>query len=177
MAKHLGLVPIPGSQVVAHGLRFTAEDTAGRRNKIGTVRIARVEPDPAGADVARPRSPSRRRPSVTELSAEDQKLVTLARATRARTGGRRGRRRPRLRRPHLRRRHRRRCPPSRSPRSASASPWPSRRAPAGSRPRSCWATGEQVSPLDLDVLRDFAGPGVIVHVGDPRGAVSSSTTT
>src|SRR5262249_58182895 len=46
MAKHLGLVPIPGSQVVAHGLRFTAEDTAGRRNKIGTVRIARGEPDP-----------------------------------------------------------------------------------------------------------------------------------
>ena len=43
MAKHLGLVPIPGSQVVAHGLRFTAEDTAGRRNKIGTVRIARVD--------------------------------------------------------------------------------------------------------------------------------------
>ena len=43
MAKHLGLVPIPGSQVVAHGLRFTAEETAGRRNKIGTVRIARVE--------------------------------------------------------------------------------------------------------------------------------------
>ena len=46
MAKHLGLVPIPGSQVVAHGLRFTAEETAGRRNKIGTVRITRVEPDP-----------------------------------------------------------------------------------------------------------------------------------
>jgi len=46
MAKHLGLVPIPGSQVVAHGLRFTAEDTAGRRNKIGTVRIARVDPEP-----------------------------------------------------------------------------------------------------------------------------------
>jgi CBS domain containing-hemolysin-like protein len=49
MAKHLGLVPIPGSQVVAHGLRFTAEDTAGRRNKIGTVRIARVEPAPGSA--------------------------------------------------------------------------------------------------------------------------------
>ncbi len=42
MAKHLGLVPIPGSQVVAHGLRFAAEETAGRRNKIGTVRIGRV---------------------------------------------------------------------------------------------------------------------------------------
>jgi CBS domain containing-hemolysin-like protein len=54
MAKHLGLVPIPGSQVVAHGLRFTAEETAGRRNKIGTVRIARVDPeaDDARDDVA-----------------------------------------------------------------------------------------------------------------------------
>jgi CBS domain containing-hemolysin-like protein len=50
MAKHLGLVPIPGSQVVAHGLRFTAEDTAGRRNKIGTVRITRVEPTRDAAD-------------------------------------------------------------------------------------------------------------------------------
>ena len=43
MAKHLGLVPIPGSSVQAHGLRFLAEDTAGRRNKIGTVLIRRVE--------------------------------------------------------------------------------------------------------------------------------------
>ncbi|MXG91080.1 CNNM domain-containing protein [Nocardioides flavescens] len=47
MAKHLGLVPIPGSQVVAHGLRFTAEDTTGRRNKVGTVRITPVDPDPS----------------------------------------------------------------------------------------------------------------------------------
>ncbi len=43
MAKHLGLVPIPGSAVEAHGLRFVAEETAGRRNKIGTVLIRRVE--------------------------------------------------------------------------------------------------------------------------------------
>ncbi len=43
MAKHLGLVPIPGSVVEAHGLRFTAEETAGRRNKIGTVLIERIE--------------------------------------------------------------------------------------------------------------------------------------
>ncbi|MFT4287041.1 hemolysin family protein [Nocardioides sp.] len=46
MAKHLGLVPIPGSVVEAHGLRFTAEETAGRRNKIGTVLIERVEEEP-----------------------------------------------------------------------------------------------------------------------------------
>lgn len=42
MAKHLGLVPIAGSVVEAHGLRFEAEAVQGRRNKIGTVRIARV---------------------------------------------------------------------------------------------------------------------------------------
>ncbi len=50
MAKHLGLVPIPGSVVEAHGYRFTAEQTAGRRNKIGTVLIVPVtadaEPEP-----------------------------------------------------------------------------------------------------------------------------------
>jgi len=46
MAKHLGLVPIPGSSVEAHGLRFTAEDTAGRRNKVDTVLISRLEPLP-----------------------------------------------------------------------------------------------------------------------------------
>jgi CBS domain containing-hemolysin-like protein len=45
MAKHLGLVPIPGSAVEAHGLRFVAEDAAGRRNRVGTVVISRVEPE------------------------------------------------------------------------------------------------------------------------------------
>ncbi len=43
MAKHLGRVPIPGSAVEAHGLRFEAEETTGRRNRIGTVLISRVE--------------------------------------------------------------------------------------------------------------------------------------
>ena len=46
MAKHLGRVPIPGSSVVAHGLRFEAEGAVGRRNKIETVLISRVEPAP-----------------------------------------------------------------------------------------------------------------------------------
>jgi CBS domain containing-hemolysin-like protein len=40
MAKHLGRVPIPGSHVEAHGLRFEAEQATGRRNKIGTVLIS-----------------------------------------------------------------------------------------------------------------------------------------
>ncbi|QZY30273.1 hemolysin family protein [Nocardioides coralli] len=44
MAKHLGRVPIPGSSVEAHGLVFEAEETAGRRNKVGTVLIRRLAP-------------------------------------------------------------------------------------------------------------------------------------
>jgi CBS domain containing-hemolysin-like protein len=51
MAKHLGRVPIPGSHVEAHGLRFVAESAAGRRNRIESVLISRPEPDPeAGSD-------------------------------------------------------------------------------------------------------------------------------
>ena len=42
LAKHLGKVPIPGSSVEVAGLRFTAEEAKGRRNKIGTVLIAPV---------------------------------------------------------------------------------------------------------------------------------------
>ena len=42
LAKHLGRVPIPGSIVEAHALRFEAERVAGRRNKIGTILISRV---------------------------------------------------------------------------------------------------------------------------------------
>ncbi len=45
LAKHLGRVPIPGSVVEAHGLRFEAEDAAGRRNRIVTVRIRPVLAD------------------------------------------------------------------------------------------------------------------------------------
>ena len=43
MAKHLGRVPIAGSVVEAHGLRFEAEAPSGRRNRIGTVLISPVE--------------------------------------------------------------------------------------------------------------------------------------
>ena len=54
MAKHLGRVPIPGSVVECHGLRFEAERLTGRRNKIGTVLVSTVahddEPQTAGID-------------------------------------------------------------------------------------------------------------------------------
>ncbi|WP_243060771.1 hemolysin family protein [Nocardioides sp. SR21] len=50
MAKHLGRVPIPGSVVEAHGLRFEAEAATGRRNRIGSVLIARVPEDDESED-------------------------------------------------------------------------------------------------------------------------------
>ena len=51
MAKHLGRVPIAGSVVEAHGLRFEAEGPAGRRNRIGSVVITPLE-QPERADEA-----------------------------------------------------------------------------------------------------------------------------
>ena len=43
MAKHLGKVPIPGSQVEVAGLLLTAEETKGRRKRVGTVLITPVD--------------------------------------------------------------------------------------------------------------------------------------
>ncbi|MGL5809964.1 MAG: hemolysin family protein [Nocardioides sp.] len=45
MAKLLGKVPIPGSSIEAHGLRFTAEEGEGRRNRIGAVLIRQLSED------------------------------------------------------------------------------------------------------------------------------------
>ncbi|MGZ4495041.1 MAG: hemolysin family protein [Nocardioides sp.] len=50
MAKHIGRVPIAGSVVEAHGLRFEAEAPAGRRNRIGTVLITLLEPVASNGD-------------------------------------------------------------------------------------------------------------------------------
>jgi CBS domain containing-hemolysin-like protein len=44
MAKHLGRVPIPGAEVECEGLLFQAESLAGRRNKVVTVVVSRVDP-------------------------------------------------------------------------------------------------------------------------------------
>ena len=45
LAKHLGLVPIPGSEVEVAGLRLRAERPTGRRNRIATVHVSRVDAD------------------------------------------------------------------------------------------------------------------------------------
>ena len=115
-------------------------------------------------------------PSTPDLSPEDHKLITLARATRSRTGGREG--------------AAVRDSDGRTYAAATVA-LPSLQVSAlgvcvamavssGSRGLEAAVVltdGGQVSPLDLDVLRDLAGPGVPVHVGDVRGTVSSSTTT
>jgi len=51
MAKHLGRVPIAGSVVEVHGLKFEAEAPAGRRNRIGTVLVSKAEPATEEQDV------------------------------------------------------------------------------------------------------------------------------
>jgi CBS domain containing-hemolysin-like protein len=43
LAHQLGRVPIAGSTATVRGLRLTAENLAGRRNKIGTLLVERVE--------------------------------------------------------------------------------------------------------------------------------------
>jgi hypothetical protein len=113
---------------------------------------------------------------VTELAQEDQKLVTLARATRSRTGGAEG--------------AAVRDSDGRTYAAATVS-LPSLQVSAlgvcvamavssgsqGLEAAVLLSDKGQVSPFDLDVLRDFAGAGVVVHVGDPRGTVTSSTST
>ncbi|MFZ2501502.1 MAG: hemolysin family protein [Nocardioides sp.] len=44
VTKLLGKVPIPGASVETHGLRFTAEQPTGRRNRIGSVVIRPLPP-------------------------------------------------------------------------------------------------------------------------------------
>jgi CBS domain containing-hemolysin-like protein len=43
MAKHLDKVPIPGAKVTVDGLRLLAEGPVGRRNRIPTILVTRVD--------------------------------------------------------------------------------------------------------------------------------------
>jgi CBS domain containing-hemolysin-like protein len=43
LAHQLGKVPIAGSEATVAGLRLTAENLTGRRNRIGTVRVQRID--------------------------------------------------------------------------------------------------------------------------------------
>jgi CBS domain containing-hemolysin-like protein len=50
MAKELNKVPIAGAVVKYHGLELVAERSSGRRNKIGTVVVGRIEDDAEDGD-------------------------------------------------------------------------------------------------------------------------------
>jgi CBS domain containing-hemolysin-like protein len=47
LAHELGRVPIAGAEATVAGLRLTAENLAGRRNKLGTVLVERIADQPA----------------------------------------------------------------------------------------------------------------------------------
>ncbi len=61
MAKHLGVVPIPGSTVEVLGLQLTAEEAKGRRKKIGTVLVRRIEQEAEADDEDAPERGEERR--------------------------------------------------------------------------------------------------------------------
>lgn len=108
-----------------------------------------------------------------ELSSEDQKLVTLARATRARADAAEG--------------AALRDPDGRTYAAATVS-LPSLQLSAvqacvamavagGSRGAEAVVVlgeGEEPTAADLAVLADLGGSGVVVHLADPRGTVRDS---
>jgi hypothetical protein len=110
---------------------------------------------------------------VSELSAEDRKLVTLARATRARTGAAEG--------------AAVRDADGRTYAAATVA-LPSLQVSAvGVCVAMAVASGSKgleavvllteagrIADADLAVVRDFAGTGVTVHVGDPRGTLGAT---
>jgi hypothetical protein len=112
---------------------------------------------------------------MTDLSAEDQKLVTLARATRARTGAAQG--------AAVRDRDGRTY-------AAATVSLPSLSVSAVgvcvAMAASSGSTGldavvvlgdGEVSDDDLAIIRDFAGTGVAVHAGDARGSITASAVS
>ena len=113
---------------------------------------------------------------MSDLSAEDAKLVTLARATRARVGAAEG--------------GAVRDGDGRTYAAASVD-LPSLKLSAlqvcvamavASGSRSLEAAvllteADEVGADDLAVLTDFSGAGVVVHRGDPRGSVHQTIST
>ncbi|HEY3958810.1 MAG TPA: hemolysin family protein [Streptosporangiaceae bacterium] len=57
LAQAIGRVPIAGSVGTVAGLRLTAENLAGRRNRIGTVLVERLEPGPGEPHAAAEQAP------------------------------------------------------------------------------------------------------------------------
>jgi hypothetical protein len=113
---------------------------------------------------------------MTDLSAEDAKLVTLARATRARAGAAEG--------------AAVRDADGRTYAAATVD-LPSLRLSAvavcvgmavasgtrGLEAAVVLTEAEDVAAADLEALRDLGGAGVVVHLGDPRGSLRGTRST
>ena len=94
LALELGRVPLPGAEVMSHGLRLRAEGGRDHRGRvrIGTVLVSPAEPEPKDDE------------DELTLDAEDAKLVVLARGAMARAEARQRRGSARRGRSHLCRR-------------------------------------------------------------------------
>jgi CBS domain containing-hemolysin-like protein len=68
LAHELGRVPIAGAEATVAGLRLTAENLAGRRNKLGTVLVERVAAD---SELSERTVPSPRSSATVEIVADD----------------------------------------------------------------------------------------------------------
>jgi CBS domain containing-hemolysin-like protein len=68
LAHQLGKVPIAGSAATIEGLRLTAENLAGRRNRIGTVTVRRLSREEPGDASGPPPPPQPARPGGATAS-------------------------------------------------------------------------------------------------------------
>lgn len=113
---------------------------------------------------------------MTDLSAEDAKLVTLARATRARVGAPEGA----AVRDGAGRTYAAATVDLPSLRLSAVQVCVAMAVASGSRALEAavlLTEAGAVTELDLGALRDLGGPGVVVHLGDPKGAVQQTRTT
>jgi hypothetical protein len=113
---------------------------------------------------------------TSELSAEDRKLVTLARATRARTGAAEGA----AVRDSDGRTYAAATVDLPSLHVSAAGVCVAMAVASGSRglEAAVVLTGaDTVTTGDLDALRDLGGTGVVVHLGDVKGAITDTLTT
>jgi hypothetical protein len=113
---------------------------------------------------------------VSELSSEDAKLVTLARATRARIGASEGA----AVRDADGRTYAAATVDLPSLRLSAVQACVAMAVASGSRGlQAAVVLGEaaELTEPDRGALTDLGGPGLVVHLGDPRGTVRTSITT
>ena len=164
MAKHLGVVPIPGRRSRRTGCASRRRRRPGAATR--SVPCGSRGRTRARTTVSDPRTAVRRGPGagdagagVAGAHAGGPKVPPYATRTDAPTPPRPSR-----------------CPRWRSPRSACASRWRSPRARRDWRPPWCLTEAPAVADTDLDALRDRPGR-VVVYRGDAKGTVEETLTT